>query len=83
MPESGSVQQLLHSSSKSWWPIQSMNDIINIDPTDLNIVARYKDMVEMYDWIIMPVVNPDGYQYSHTEVNINVVVGSDQNIATY
>ena len=60
-----------------------MNDIINIDPTDLNIVARYKDMVEMYDWIIMPVVNPDGYQYSHTEVKINVVVGSDQNIATY
>ena len=60
-----------------------MNDIINIDPTDLNIVARYKDMVEMYDWIIMPVVNPDGYQYSHTEVKINLVVGSDQNIATY
>ena len=60
-----------------------MNVIINIDPTDLNIVARYKDMVEMYDWIIMPVVNPDGYQYSHTEVKINVVVGSDQNIATY
>ena len=60
-----------------------MNDIINIDPTELNIVARYKDMVEMYDWIIMPVVNPDGYQYSHTEVKINLVVGSDQNIATY
>ena len=59
-----------------------MNDIINIDPTELNIVARYKDMVEMYDWIIMPVVNPDGYQYSHTEVKINLVVGSDQNIAT-
>ena len=59
-----------------------MNVIINIDPTDLNIVARYKDMVEMYDWIIMPVVNPDGYQYSHTEVKINLVVGSDQNIAT-
>ena len=60
-----------------------MNVIININPTDLNIVARYKDMVEMYDWIIMPVVNPDGYQYSHTEVKINLVVGSDQNIATY
>ena len=60
-----------------------MNVIINIDPTDLNIVARYKDMVEMYDWIIMPVVNPDGYQYSHTEVNISVVVGSDRNIATF
>ena len=59
-----------------------MNVIINIDPADLNIVARYKDMVEMYDWIIMPVVNPDGYQYSHTEVKINLVVGSDQNIAT-
>lgn len=22
----------------------------------------------MYDWIIMPLVNPDGYVYSHTEV---------------
>ena len=23
----------------------------------------------MYDWIIMPIVNPDGYEYSHTDVS--------------
>ncbi|XP_068623688.1 carboxypeptidase B-like [Battus philenor] len=26
-----------------------------------------RDLLEQMDWIILPVVNPDGYEYSHTE----------------
>ena len=31
-------------------------------------IFSYRDLIEMYDWIVMPLVNPDGYEYSHTEV---------------
>ena len=26
----------------------------------------YKHLVDGLDWYIMPVINPDGYEYSHT-----------------
>ncbi|XP_055913517.1 carboxypeptidase B-like [Eupeodes corollae] len=26
-----------------------------------------RDLVKDYDWVILPVVNPDGYEYSHTK----------------
>ena len=28
----------------------------------------YRDLITKFDWIIMPLVNPDGYAYSHKEV---------------
>lgn len=28
----------------------------------------YQNELELYDWLIWPVVNPDGYEYSHEEV---------------
>lgn len=28
-----------------------------------------RDLLENVDWIIMPVVNPDGYEYTHTDVS--------------
>ena len=31
-------------------------------------IFSFRDLIKMYDWIVMPVVNPDGYEYSHTEV---------------
>lgn len=34
-----------------------------------------KDMLEHADWYILPVVNPDGYEYAHTNVStINVKI---------
>lgn len=27
-----------------------------------------RDLLEDVDWIILPLVNPDGYEYSHTHV---------------
>ena len=28
----------------------------------------YSHLVDMFHWIIIPVVNPDGYVYTHTKV---------------
>lgn len=28
------------------------------------------DLVDDIDWIIVPIVNPDGYEYSHNSVSI-------------
>ena len=33
---------------------------------DSNVTA----LVDMYDWYILPVVNPDGYEYTHTHVGV-------------
>ncbi|XP_055841092.1 carboxypeptidase B-like [Episyrphus balteatus] len=29
--------------------------------------AKNKDLLAKYDWVILPVVNPDGYEYTHTK----------------
>lgn len=31
------------------------------------------DFVDQVDWIIIPVANPDGYEYSHTDVSKNFI----------
>jgi hypothetical protein len=31
--------------------------------------SNLKRIALTYEWIFMPVVNPDGYEYSHTEVS--------------
>lgn len=33
-----------------------------------NILQQY--LSEQFDWYIFPVVNPDGYEYTHTTVSI-------------
>lgn len=45
-----------------------------ISPATVTFIIRelvtnpnFRDLIKMYDWIVMPVVNPDGYEYSHTE----------------
>jgi murein tripeptide amidase MpaA len=35
----------------------------------VNNYEENKDLVDAYDWYILPVHNPDGYEYSHTDVN--------------
>lgn len=34
---------------------------------------HYWDVVNNVDWIIIPVANPDGYEFSHTDVSIILV----------
>lgn len=29
-----------------------------------------KNLIDLADWLILPVVNPDGYEYTHTTVSI-------------
>lgn len=33
--------------------------------------ATNKHLYENVDWYILPQINPDGYEYSHTEVSVN------------
>jgi len=30
---------------------------------------KVKELVDMYDWYLLPVVNPDGYSYTWTTVS--------------
>lgn len=30
------------------------------------------DVVDKIDWIIIPLLNPDGYEYSHTNVSLSI-----------
>ena len=40
------------------------------DPSVTNIV-------DMMDWVIMPVFNVDGYEYTHTKVGLVFIFGTD------
>jgi murein tripeptide amidase MpaA len=33
------------------------------------------DLLDKFDWILMPVANPDGYEFSHTNVSMRIVIG--------
>lgn len=37
-----------------------------------------RDLIEGIDWIIFPVVNPDGYEFSHTTVSGSLKVNNDK-----
>lgn len=34
-----------------------------------DLVEGDRDLLEQVDWIILPMVNPDGYEFSHTDVS--------------
>lgn len=36
-----------------------------------------QDLLQNIDWIIMPLVNPDGYEYTHTDVKLLSSIYSD------
>lgn len=31
-----------------------------------------RDLLENIDWIVLPIVNADGYEYSHTDVSVSL-----------
>ena len=37
----------------------------------------YSHLVDMFHWIIIPVLNPDGYVYTHTKVDSKYKVVRD------
>ena len=37
--------------------------------------ASVTAMVDKMDWVIMPVFNVDGYEYSHTRVSLVFILG--------
>ena len=34
----------------------------------LSVSLEDRDLIDSLDWYFIPVVNPDGYEYTHTEV---------------
>ena len=51
--------------AREWISPATVTYIIN------ELVNNYEDnkeLVDAYDWYILPVHNPDGYEYSHTDV---------------
>ena len=49
-----------------------------ISPATVTFILRelvtnptYSHLVDMFHWIIIPVLNPDGYVYTHTKVLFN------------
>lgn len=33
--------------------------------------AQNEDLLNLFDWVVYPLANPDGYEYTHTNVGIN------------
>lgn len=42
--------------------------------------ASVTAMVDKMDWVIMPVLNVDGYEYSHTRVSLFFLVFTSQGL---
>jgi len=51
--------------SREWIAHASMIWIVNELVTKYGIEDRITSIVDKYDWYIMPLANPDGYDYSH------------------
>lgn len=39
-----------------------------------NLRTEDTDLLADIDWIILPLVNPDGYEYTHTDVSIIIYI---------
>lgn len=46
---------------------------------ELVIHSRYRNMMNTLEWVILPVANPDGYEYTHTKVH-NVAIFSKKKL---
>ncbi|XP_026333689.1 carboxypeptidase B-like [Hyposmocoma kahamanoa] len=55
------LQSLLHA--REWITLPST--LYAIEKLVIDVTER--DLVDNIDWIIMPIVNPDGYEWSHTD----------------
>jgi len=37
-----------------------------------NTNAEVQELMDRFDWYFLPIANPDGYEYTHTNVSIAV-----------
>lgn len=46
-------------------------------PTAMNVVDKLlgeeQRLLDDYEWIVIPVANPDGYEYTHTNVSMSLI----------
>lgn len=47
-----------------------INAILGTNTNELNTNNSLKSIARTYDWYFIPVLNPDGYDYTHNVVNI-------------
>jgi len=52
--------------AREWITIPTMNWITNQLLTQYGRDATVTSLVDRFDWYILPVANPDGYEYTHT-----------------
>jgi len=38
--------------------------------TSYNTNSKVKELMDRYDWYFLPIANPDGYEYTHTNVSL-------------
>lgn len=62
------MQSLLHA--REWITLPAT--LYAIEKLVIDVTER--DLVDDIDWIILPIVNPDGYEWSHTNVRISHIV---------
>lgn len=59
------IESTVHA--REWISAATATFFLNELVTSNNSDIRY--LAENYDWVIVPVVNVDGYQYTHTTVS--------------
>lgn len=61
--------------AREWIALSTCMYIANRLLTDYEFDPKVKKLVDTFDWYIIPVANPDGYEYTHTRVRkINFVL---------
>ncbi|XP_014788672.1 zinc carboxypeptidase [Octopus bimaculoides] len=53
--------------SREWIAIASTLKVIESFATRRNVNREVTELLESYDWLFVPVTNPDGYHMTHTE----------------
>lgn len=59
------IESNIHA--REWASVATSTYILNELLTSSD--PQIKEMAENYDWVFVPVVNVDGYEYTHTSVN--------------
>lgn len=58
------IESLLHA--REWVTLPATLYAIH----KLVVDVTEQDLLQDIDWIVMPIANPDGYEFTHTEVSI-------------
>lgn len=68
------LQSLLHA--REWVTLPA--SLYAIEKLVIDITDR--DLVDNIDWIIVPIVNPDGYEWSHINVRTLHIILMNKNV---